>query len=134
MQYVIPPIKNQKIDHNRIFPKKYGSQFLWGTDNKVYQITVPNWHYPPCRSLGYSALVEYTVSPNITRLHLSIKVECNSALVHTWRKKNFLHKQGLIQNYFTQKVYKFWKSELATKQRKTYLTTSMSKKKTTTHL
>ena len=24
----------------------HGRHFSWGTDNKVYQNTVPNWHYP----------------------------------------------------------------------------------------
>ena len=34
----------------------YGRQFLWGTDDKVYQITVPNWHYPPYTALHCTVL------------------------------------------------------------------------------
>ena len=48
MQYVIPPIKKKSWPQQNTSPKKYGRQFLWGTDDKVYLNTVPNWHYPPC--------------------------------------------------------------------------------------
>ena len=47
----------------------------------------------------------------------------------TWKKTTFLHKEGLSQNYYTQyRAINYNKSEFATKQRKVYLTTNMSKK------
>ena len=39
MQLVTPPIK-KKFDP----PKKYGKQFIWARDDKVYKNTVQNWY------------------------------------------------------------------------------------------
>ena len=61
-------------------------------------------------------------------IHTYHKAKANSFPADMERHFFFLHKQGLIQHYFTtKKGVNFVKSEFATKQRKMYLTTSMSK-------
>ena len=55
-----PPNKTKYLTQklNTHPPKKYGRQFLWGTDNKVYQNTVPNWHYPPYNIRRFASVVQ----------------------------------------------------------------------------
>ena len=55
--------------------------------------------------------------------------KCNMYVIAHMEKDNFLNKQGLSQNYFTRnRCVNYNKREFATKQRRMYLTTTMSKK------
>ena len=66
-----------------------------------------------------------TESQSLTKLLLLLKHDLRS---RHGKRQFFLPEQGLSQNYFTQKsAYIATKSECETKQRKMYLTTSMSK-------
>ena len=84
----------------------------------------------PCSEVKFSAVQCSAVL--CSALHCSSvqsnAVQCTAVQCSRPRKDFFLHKQGLIKNYFNhKKCVNFDKSEFASKQRKMYLTTRMSK-------
>ena len=47
----------------------------WGKEDKLYQITVPNWHYPPCTTVLFITALDYT-----TVLLYSSSLYCTNVL------------------------------------------------------
>ena len=43
MHYVTTPLKTNNLPPQNIKVYFLGRKFIWGTDDKVYQNTLPNW-------------------------------------------------------------------------------------------